>query len=85
VLLSNGSRTLTTLHVARLRVDIKGEQTVLSGGRCQPDNYYAAPHSTAQTSGAAGAPSDFVGGPALTDVICPPSGHAGGLPSSPLV
>jgi hypothetical protein len=85
VSLSNGSRTLTTLHVARLRVDIIGEQTVLSGGSCQPDNYYAAPLGTAQTRGSAGAPSDLVGGPALTDVICPPSGHATGLPSSPIV
>ncbi len=85
VSLSNGSRTLTTLHVARLRVDIKAEQTVLSGGSCEADNYYAPPIGTAETSGSAGAPSDLVGGPALTGVICPPSGHAAGLPSSPIV
>ncbi len=85
VSLSNGSRTLTTLHVANLRANIMGEQTVLSGGSCQPDNYYAAPLSTAQTSGSAGAPSDLVGGPALTDVICSSSGHAAGLPSSPII
>ena len=61
--LTNSSHlALTTLHVANLRVDINGEQTVLAGGSCQADNYYGGPLSSIPTSGAAGAPSDLVGG-----------------------
>jgi hypothetical protein len=85
VTLSRGGTTLTTLHVANLRVDITGSQTVLSGGSCQPDAYYGAPISDAEFSGAAGAPSAIVGGPALTGAICPSSGHAAGLPASPII
>ena len=79
VSLSNGSRTLTTLHVARLRVDIVGDQTVLAGGSCQPDQYMAAPLSAPPTNQSAGAPSAFAGGAALTDEICPSNGKAAGF------
>lgn len=85
VSLSNSSRTLTTLHVAHLRVDITGEQTVLSGGSCQPLNYYGAPLSSAPTSAAAGAPSEFVGGSDLTGGVCPANGHAIGLDATSIV
>ncbi len=86
VTLTNSSHlALTTLHVANLRVDINGEQTVLAGGSCQADNYYGGPLSSIPTSGAAGAPSDLVGGAALTGEICPSNGDASGLPSSPIV
>ncbi len=80
-----GNQTITTLHVSHLRVDITGEQSVLSGGSCEADNYYGAPLSSIPVSGAAGAPSDIVGGAALTGVICPPDGSAAGLPSSPII
>ena len=33
-------RILTVLHVAHLRVDIRGQQTVIASGSCQPDDYY---------------------------------------------
>ena len=79
VTLSNGSRTLTTLHVARLRVAIKGNQTVLSGGRCQPGEYYGPPITTPPTSASAGV---FTAGVALTGEICPLNGNAAGLPAS---
>lgn len=85
VSLSNGTRTLTTLRVANLRVDITGEQTVLSSGSCQADNYYAAPLSSAPSSAAAGALSQSVDGAALADEICPSSGNATNLPASPIV
>jgi hypothetical protein len=79
VSLSNGSRRLTTLHVAHLRVAIKGNQTVLSAGRCQPGEYYGPPVTTPPTSPSAGTIS---GGVALTGEICPLNGNAAGLPTS---
>jgi hypothetical protein len=85
VSLSNGARTVSTLHVAHLRVDINGEQTVLAGGSCQAGDYYAPPLSTAPTNSAAGDPSAIAGGAALTGFICPTSGDASGLPASAIV
>ena len=82
VSLSNGSRTLTTLHVAHLRVDITGEQTVLSGGTCEAGDYYGAPLSAPPTNASAGDPTVIAGGAALTGEICPLSGDATGLPTS---
>jgi hypothetical protein len=85
VSLSNGARDVTTLHVAGLRADINGEQTVLAGGTCAPGQYYGPPLSEAPTNASAGAPSAVAGGAALTGEICPTSGSAAGLPSSPIV
>jgi hypothetical protein len=83
VKLSNGSRTLTTLHVANLRARILGEETLLAGGTCQPGEYYGPPLSQVPTSAAAGLPSPLTtGGVALTGEICPRSGGAGGLPAA---
>lgn len=80
VVLSNGARTLTTLHLAHLRVDILGEQTSLAGGSCQPGDYYGAPPSSITPNTSAGSPtSDATGGIALTGEICPLSGDATGL------
>jgi hypothetical protein len=79
VALSNGSRTLTTLRVAHLRAAIKANQTVLSGGQCQPGEYYGPPVSTPPTNSSAGSIS---GGIALTGEICPLNGNATGLPTS---
>ncbi len=85
VSLSNGARTLTTLHVANLRADIDGQQTVLAGGSCQAGEYYGPPLSSAPTNLSAGAPTAAAGGAALTGVVCPNSGDATGLPSNPIV
>ena len=79
VVLSNGSRTLTRLHVAHLRAAIKGNQTLLSGGHCQPGEYYGPPVTTPPTNASAGSIS---GGIALTGEICPLNGNAAGLPAS---
>lgn len=79
VSLSTGARTLTTLHVAHLRVAIKGNQTVVSRGRCQPGEYYGPPITTPPTSASAGS---LAGGTALTGEICPLNGNAAGLPTS---
>jgi len=79
VTLSTGSRTLTTLHLARLRAAIKGNQTLLSGGRCQPGEYYGPPVTAPPTSAT---PGSITGGIALTGQICPLNGTAAGLPAS---
>jgi hypothetical protein len=77
VSLSNGSRTLTKLHVARLRVVVKGSQGTASGGHCQPGEYYGAAPTKAPINHHAGS---LAGGIALTGEICPLSGNARGLP-----
>ena len=81
--LSNGTRRLTTLHVANLRVKLAGEDPALVGGSCQPGDYYGAPLSAVPTSAAAGLPTPLsAGGVALTGQTCPKSGRAVGLPSN---
>lgn len=75
-LTSRAGRTLTTLHVAHLRVDLRGEQTVIAGGSCEPGAYYGKPVSGVPLGRAIGAPG--VGG---TGTICPLSGRAAGLPA----
>jgi hypothetical protein len=85
VSLSNGARNVTTLHVASLHADINGSETVLSGGTCQPGQYFDPPLDTAPTNASAGFPTAFAGGAALTGQICPTSGNAAGLPSGSIV
>jgi hypothetical protein len=86
VALSNGSRTLTTLHIARLKVSILGDESFIFGGSCQAGDYFGEPLSKAPVTTAAGMPTDPTaasnGGVALTGQICPPSGHAAGLPTA---
>lgn len=75
VKLSNGAhRILTTLHLAHLRVNITGAQTIVASGACEPGEYYGPAPSSAPTNAAVGAP-----GIAGTGKICPPSGSAKGL------
>jgi len=83
VVLANGARVLTTLHLAHLRAVIDGGTTVLAGGTCQPDQYYGPPLSAPPLSASAGLPSDPVnGGGALTGQICPSNGDATGMPTA---
>jgi hypothetical protein len=82
VTLSNGSRTLTAVSIAHLRVDIAGQQSVLSGGTCQPGEYYGAPLGSVPTSSGPGEETAVGGGAALTGEICPIGGGAAGLPST---
>jgi hypothetical protein len=81
VSLSNGARTLTTLHVARLKTHILGSRSTLSGGSCSPGELWHTPLSGPPIGGFAGEPTALFGGSALTGVICPPNRHAGGLPA----
>ena len=67
-------RVLTVLHVARLRVAIDGEESVIAGGHCQPGDYMGVPLSAEPSSAAIGAP-----GASGLGVDCPSDGHAAGL------
>jgi len=77
--LSNGLRTLTTLHVAHLRVDIDGSKPgTVAGGTCEPDDYFGEPVTHVALSY-----PPFTKGPStLTGQTCPQSGDASGLPTS---
>jgi hypothetical protein len=75
--LSNGAhRVLTTLHVAHLRADVNDQQDVLSGGTCQPGDYYGPGLSRPPLGPAIG-----VGGVTGKGLACPPDGSAKGLPA----
>jgi hypothetical protein len=82
VTLSNRHRTLSTLQVANLRVDLSGGN--ITGGACSEDQYFGAPLTSAPTSAAAGFPTALVGGSAGTGHICPNSGSPAGLPADTL-
>jgi hypothetical protein len=80
VVLSNGLRTLSTLHVAHLRVDLDGDSATVAGGTCQADEYWGRPLTGPVLNGSAG---EFgLGGPADTGQIC--GGDPTGLPSGTL-
>jgi hypothetical protein len=66
-------RVLTRLHVAHLRVDITGDQTVVAGGSCEAGEYWGLPLSRPPISPAIGL------GIAGRGVICPAGGRAAGL------
>jgi hypothetical protein len=74
---NSAGRTLTTLHVAHLRVHLDGASTVIAGGRCEPGQFYGAIVTKPPLGSGIGAP-----GVAGTGRICPLSGHAAGLPSA---
>jgi hypothetical protein len=76
-LTNSARRVLTTLHVARLRAAIDGDQTVLAGGTCQPGEYWGAPLRLPPPSPAIGVP-----GATGRGTVCPASGRARGLPSA---
>jgi hypothetical protein len=70
-------RTLTTLHVAHLRVDIKGTASQIASGSCEPGDYWGAPLTSEPTSPAVGIPGEA----GLGDV-CSDDGKAAGLPAA---
>jgi hypothetical protein len=79
VLRNAAGRTLTTLHVARLRVDLRGSARTVAGGSCQPGDYWGSPVSSPPIGGLIG-----TGTVAGSGTICPLSGDATGMPSSPI-
>jgi hypothetical protein len=77
ITLKNGARrTLTTLHVAHLRVAVDGHQDVLASGSCQAGDYYG-PGLRHPPLG----PAIGHGGATGNGLACPPDGHAAGLPA----
>jgi hypothetical protein len=66
-------RVLTRLHIAHLRVDVKGTETALAGGSCEPGDYYGFPLRRPPVSAGIG---EGVGG---DGIVCPANGHAAGL------
>jgi hypothetical protein len=72
-LVNAAGRRLTSLHVAHLRVNLIGNETVVSSGTCQAGGYWGAPVAQPPVSAAVG---EGIGG---TGTICPMSGHAKGL------
>jgi hypothetical protein len=75
------NRTLTTLHVANLRVDLTGDGSTVTSGTCSADEYWGGPLTGPVLNDEAGE-FDF-GGPAGTGQICA-GGDAHGLPSDAL-
>jgi hypothetical protein len=71
---NSARRILTALHVAHLRVAIKGTANTITSGTCQPDDYFGAPLRTNPASSGVGD-----AGAAGLGRICPASGHAKGL------
>ena len=82
VALSNGSRTLTTLHTAHLKVAINASR------RCSPAVHASLTATTGRSAtdapinAGAGDPTVLAGGAALTGEVCPSSGDATGLSTS---
>jgi hypothetical protein len=81
VVLSNGLRTLTTLHVAHLRVDLVGDGDSVAGGTCETNQYWGGPLTGPIFNGSAGEFGE--GGPAESGEICQ-GGDPTGLPSDTL-
>ncbi len=69
-------RRLTSLHVARLRVHIVGNETVVGSGTCQPGEYWGPPVTHPPNS------SGVTYGIAGTGTVCPADGSAAGLPTA---
>lgn len=81
VTLANAAgRVLTTLHVAHLRVDLIGSQTVAASGSCEAGDYWGAPPTDEPPLFSALA-GDPLGGIAGTGTVCPAGGDAAGLPT----
>lgn len=76
---NRAGRVLSTLHVAHLKIYLRGQSSVVTGGFCQPGDYWGPPVSAPPTGGKVGNPS--VGG---TGIACSLDGRARGLPAGSL-
>ena len=85
ILKNSASRTVTTLHVADIRVHIAGNSPTVESGTCSRLNYWGGPRRNPPINNSAGEPSLVAGGSALTGLLCPASGKAAGLPTRHLV
>jgi len=74
---NQAGRTLTTLHVAHLRVHLDGASTVIASGLCEPGEFYGGIVRTPPVGVGIGTP-----GVAGDGRICPLNGSARGLPTA---
>ena len=82
---TNSARTLTTLHVARLKVHLVGNSGGVKTGRCSPGEYWGSPQFFAPPGYyGGGAYTVSSGGSTLPGEFCPLSGQADGLSGSSL-
>jgi hypothetical protein len=75
-LVNAAGRRLTSLHIARLRVDLIGNQTTVASGACQAGDYWGPPVAKPPIGASIGV---GIGG---SGTICPNSGKAKGLPAA---
>jgi hypothetical protein len=75
-LVNTAGRRLTSLHVARLRIDLVGNETAVSSGTCQPGDYWGKPVTSPPIGASIGV------GISSSGTICPASGKAKGLPTA---
>lgn len=75
-LVNAAGRRLTSLHVAHLRVDLTGNETVVASGTCQAGDYWGPPVTRPPIGPSIGV---GIGG---SGTICPGSGRAKGLPTA---
>ncbi|HEY7813285.1 MAG TPA: hypothetical protein VIC62_08615, partial [Nakamurella sp.] len=74
-LVNTAGRRLTSLHVARLRIDLVGNETVVASGTCQAGDYWGKPVTRPPIGASIGV------GISNSGTICPASGKAKGLPT----
>jgi hypothetical protein len=75
-LVNAAGRRLTSLHVARLRIDLVGNETVVASGTCQAGDYWGKPVTSPPIGPSIGV------GISNSGTICPASGKAKGLPTA---
>ena len=75
-LVNAAGRRLTSLHIARLRIDLVGNETVVASGSCQAGDYWGKPVTSPPIGASIGV------GISDSGTICPASGKAKGLPSA---
>jgi hypothetical protein len=82
-LINSVGRVITRLHVAHLRVAIRGDQSVIASGTCQPGDYWGGPFGLSGSSLSAiilileSGGAEFGG----SSPICGPRGRAKGVSS----
>jgi hypothetical protein len=83
-LINSVGRVITRLHVAHLRVAIRGNQSVIASGTCQPGDYWGGPFGLSDSSLSGiilimeGGGADFGDG---LSPVCGPRGRAKGVSS----
>jgi hypothetical protein len=80
---NSAGRTLTTLEVSNLRVDLNGDESVITSGSCTPGEYFDSPLQSAPVSDSAG--NIDGSGASFMGAACPGDGDASFMPSNPII